>query len=58
MNARVTLWPHRLMLNTWRYLVPLEVKLGPTISEDTLLRALRSKVMVRLLSAWLKEQSL
>lgn len=46
----VTLLPHRLMLNMWRYLVPLEVKLGPMISEDTLLMALRSKVIVRLFS--------
>lgn len=50
MNADVTSLPHRLMLNIWRYLVPFEVKLGPMISEATLLKALRSKVMVRLFS--------
>lgn len=51
MNAHITLLPHRLTLNMWRYLVPFEVKLGPTTSEDTLLRSLRSKVIVRLFSA-------
>lgn len=38
--------------------MPLEVKLGPMVSEATSLRALRSKVRVRLFSVWVKEQSL
>lgn len=46
------------MLKTCRYFVPLEVKLGPMVKEDTLLRALRSKVSVRLFSVREKVQSL
>lgn len=46
--------PHRLMLNWWKYLVPLEVKLGPFISDPTDPRRLKSKVRVALPSVWVK----
>lgn len=40
--------PHRLMLNWWKYLVPLEVKLGPFISDPTDPSGVKSKVRVAL----------
>lgn len=46
--------PHRLMLNWWKYLVPLEVKLGPFISDPTDPRRLKSKVRVALPLVWVK----
>ena len=46
--------PHRLILNWWKYLVPLEVKLGPFISDPTEPRRLKSKVRVTLPSVWVK----
>lgn len=54
----VTCPPHRLMLNWWKYLVPLEVKLGPFIRVPTDPRELKSKVRVTLPSVWVKWQSL
>lgn len=39
-----TCFPHRLILNWWKYLVPLEVKLGPFINDPTDPRLLKSYV--------------
>lgn len=36
------------MLNWWKYLVPLEVKLGPFISDPTDPSSVKSKVRVAL----------
>lgn len=38
----LTSCPHKLILKKWKYFVPLEVKLGPFISEPTLLRLRKS----------------
>lgn len=46
--AVLTCPPHRLMLNWRKYLVPLEVKLGPFISDPTDPSSVKSKVRVAL----------
>lgn len=47
-SSPLTCPPHRLMLKWRKYLVPLEVKLGPFISEPTDPRGVKSKVRVAL----------
>lgn len=42
------------MLKWWKYLVPLEVKLGPFISDPTEPSGLKSNVRVTLPSVWVK----
>lgn len=41
-HPELTSCPHKLILKKWKYFVPLEVKLGPFISEPTLLRLRKS----------------
>lgn len=54
LSSLYTCPPHRLMLKWWKYLVPLEVKLGPFISDPTEPSRLKSNVRVTLPSVWVK----